>query len=250
MQVEQALELVGRAGARLRRLAPSPSIYWPGGVVSFSFDDFPRSALEVGGPILEAHRVRGTYYVAMGLAGARGDLGPLFELDDLRAAQARGHEIGCHTFEHLNCASAEGDALLSDVGQSAAGLGRLFEGFVPSSFAYPFGAVSPAAKRLLRRRFETCRGTQPGFNHRQIDVGELRANKIYAHTFDTETMRVLIDHNRTTGGWLIFYTHDVCDRPSAYGCRPDQLAETVRYAAGRSTILPIGDVAAYVRQGW
>jgi hypothetical protein len=34
---------------------------------SFTFDDFPRSALEVGGKILRAHGVAGTYYVSLEL---------------------------------------------------------------------------------------------------------------------------------------------------------------------------------------
>ena len=46
-----------------------PRSTWPGGVVSFTFDDFPRSAWSNGGAVLEEYDVRGTYYAAMGLAG-------------------------------------------------------------------------------------------------------------------------------------------------------------------------------------
>ena len=34
-------------------------------LISFTFDDFPRSALEAGGQILRAHGVRGTYYAPL-----------------------------------------------------------------------------------------------------------------------------------------------------------------------------------------
>src|SRR2546429_5422660 len=40
-----------------------------GPVVSFSFDDFPRTAYTVGGAILKRLEVRGTYYAAPGLMG-------------------------------------------------------------------------------------------------------------------------------------------------------------------------------------
>src|SRR5882672_4602790 len=79
-------------------------ISWPGGIVSFTFDDFPRSAWVNGGAILEEYDRRGTYYAAMGLAGAANHLGPMFEAGDLRAAHARGHEIACHTYSHRDCA--------------------------------------------------------------------------------------------------------------------------------------------------
>ena len=39
-------------------------------VVSFTFDDFPRSALTVGGRVLRAHGWAGTYFTA-GVSGRR-----------------------------------------------------------------------------------------------------------------------------------------------------------------------------------
>src|SRR3981081_2708835 len=36
-------------------------------VISFTFDDFPQSALNVGGKILERFRLAGTYYASLGL---------------------------------------------------------------------------------------------------------------------------------------------------------------------------------------
>ncbi len=95
-------------------------IAWPGGVVSFTFDDFPKSALDAGGAILERYGARGTYYAALGLAGRSGDMGPLFQLDDLAAAQQRGHELGCHTFSHLDCSRAAGAVIANDVAENAA----------------------------------------------------------------------------------------------------------------------------------
>jgi len=38
-----------------------------GPIVSFTFDDFPQSALEVGGRILESEGISGAFYAAFGL---------------------------------------------------------------------------------------------------------------------------------------------------------------------------------------
>jgi hypothetical protein len=38
---------------------------------------------------------------------------------------------------------------------------------------------------------------------------------------------------QTNNGWLIFYSHDVTDRPSPYGCSPALLAHALRAAAKR-----------------
>src|SRR5271155_5494249 len=112
---------------------------WPGGVVSFTFDDFPRSAWLNGGPVLEQYGARGTYYTAMGLAGTESPLGPMFELDDLRAAQARGHEIACHTFSHRDCRRAAPPEIAAEIDRNAAALSRALDGAAIDNFAYPFG---------------------------------------------------------------------------------------------------------------
>ena len=39
-------------------------------MVSFTFDDLPKSAVTTGAGMLEAHGARGTFYVSGGLVGA------------------------------------------------------------------------------------------------------------------------------------------------------------------------------------
>jgi peptidoglycan/xylan/chitin deacetylase (PgdA/CDA1 family) len=75
--------------------------------ISFSFDDFPRSALQVGGAILKSHGMRGTYYAAMGLMGKTSpESGPYFEAGELESLLKDGHELGSHTFGHSSCRTA------------------------------------------------------------------------------------------------------------------------------------------------
>src|ERR1700722_19190533 len=71
-------------------------------IISFSFDDFPRTALTTGASILESFGARATYYVSMSLMGSKNDLGEQFHLEDLHAARDRGHELASHTFIHLS----------------------------------------------------------------------------------------------------------------------------------------------------
>ncbi len=217
---------------------------WPQGVVSFTFDDFPKTAFTVGGEILERHGARGTYYTASKLANTVGDLGPLYETEDLRAAHKKGHEIACHTDTHLRCSEADKSTLVSEVHANATGLSAIIKGFVPKNFAYPYGAASPTARQVLKRYYASCRGIQPGINVNIPDTAELFGVSVYAGTFDEARMRGLIDKTRAIGGWLIFYTHDVTPTPSPYGCTPEQWEAVVSYAAKSTTILPVRDVMA------
>src|SRR5262245_58876391 len=71
-------------------------------LISFTFDDFPRSALMAGGTILNRFGLAGTYYASLGLAGKQEPSGQIFFHEDLTQLFERGHELGCHTFSHCD----------------------------------------------------------------------------------------------------------------------------------------------------
>jgi peptidoglycan/xylan/chitin deacetylase (PgdA/CDA1 family) len=242
------MRLLPAAAERLKlclrmRGRPGPGA-WPGGVVSFTFDDFPKSAATTGASILERYDARGTYYVSMGLAATERETGPMFDLEDIRALYRAGHEIACHTHTHLDCAKASRRAIVAAVRRNAAALACVVPDFVPANFAYPYGSVSPAAKRVLRSRFASCRGIRRGINHGIIDRADLVAIAIYDCCFAETEMYRLIDQNTSVGGWLVFYTHDIVDTPSRFGCTPAQLKAIVGYARKRAQILPVRQVVA------
>jgi peptidoglycan/xylan/chitin deacetylase (PgdA/CDA1 family) len=219
-------------------------VRWPGGVVSFTFDDFPRSAWANGGPILEEYGARGTYYTAMGLAGTENHLGPMFERDDLLALQAHGHEIACHTFSHRDCCRAPWAEITAEIDDNTAALSSLLGGSPVTNFAYPFGGVSVSAKAVLKARFASSRGTGRGINQGTVDLADLLSTSLYSHNFDRGQLCQLIDDARAGGGWLIFYTHDVSETPSPFGCTPAQFRSIVGYATENTTVLPVEGVLA------
>ena len=69
-------------------------------MISFTFDDFPRSALFTAGAILEKHDISGTYYTSFGLMGQVAPTGEIFHSGDVPLVLQRGHELGCHTYAH------------------------------------------------------------------------------------------------------------------------------------------------------
>lgn len=217
-------------------------VKWPGGVVSITFDDFPKSALDAGGPILDRYRVRGTFYTAAGLAQTVGNLGRMFDPGDVAAAHRGGHEIACHTFHHIDCGRNKTETLLVDVAENATAIEALTGGFAPVNFAFPFGGTSISSKAALSRRFKSCRGIGLGVNAGRSDFADLRANRVRESVEKEDTYRRLVDQARATDGWVIFYTHDVVDAPSPYGCTPDQLDRVVAYAAATCPVLPVRDV--------
>lgn len=180
----------------------------------------------------------------MKLDGTNDILGPMFDAQDILAAHRAGHEIACHTYTHPHCRDVPKSLIAAEIRENAAALCALIEGFAPTNFAYPYGSVSVMAKRLLAAQFSSCRGIGRGINHGIADLADLLAVTIYATDFDEAEMRRLIERNRSVGGWLVFFSHDVADTPSPYSCTPDQLETVVAYIAARTTILPAREVIA------
>ena len=115
---------------------------------------------------------------------------------------------------------------------------------MPTSFAYPYGSVSLIARHALKARFSSCRGTGEGLNNGTADLADLRVTALFGHLFDEAAIRQTIDEARARNGWVIFYTHDVTDQPSEWGCTPAQLETVAAYVAGGMDVFPVRDVVA------
>ncbi|HEY1559399.1 MAG TPA: polysaccharide deacetylase family protein [Caulobacteraceae bacterium] len=202
-------------------------------IVSFTFDDVPRSAFSIGGPILEAAGACGTYYVAGKLVGTTSESWPHLDLDDLRRLSERGHELGCHTFSHARAPLLSARAFRQETEANQEFLVRACGDIRLTNFAWPFGEVSPARKLQAQATYATCRGITPGVNFGVADLGLLRAVALYDETRDDRAVEALFERAQATNGWLIFYTHDVQDRPTQYGASIDQLRHAVRLALDR-----------------
>jgi peptidoglycan/xylan/chitin deacetylase (PgdA/CDA1 family) len=216
-----------------RRLVPLGA---HGPIITFSFDDFPRSALTVGAEILERVGARATYYVAMSLMGTTNNLGEQFGEEDLVSVAERGHELASHTFTHLYAREAGYSAFHDDVKRGEQAIRKTG---LPTSgnFAYPYGDVTLQIKKMLGPHLMSCRGTFGGVNAPVVDLNLLRANSLYGGIDRAEAAKRLVLENEKRNGWLIFYTHDVSARPSPYGSTPELLADVCSFAANRKARL-------------
>ncbi len=215
-----------------------------GPIVSFTFDDFPRSALAVGGAILKSHGVRGTFYAAAGLMGQVDALGRQYREEDLYELLRDGHELGSHTFGHVSCRRLPLERFEADVIKGKEAVERVAGHGKPHHFAYPYGHATLRAKGRVGALVSSCRGVIPGVNESPVDLNLLRANALYSGSRALAAVDHLLRENEERKGWLIFYTHDVAEAPSAFGCRPGEFERVVKLAvSSRAAVLPVGEAA-------
>jgi len=226
-----AAHLLFRRPLRIRTQVP---------LVSFTFDDFPRSAFLAGGDILKHYGAAGTYYTALGLLGTEGPSGPLFTLDDLAGLLAQGHELGCHTFSHCNAWETDRCSFEESIIQNRVALRKLVPDAEFRTLSYPISEPHPLIKKTMARHFQCCRGGGQTLNMSTADLNQLSAFFLEQSRDDVRSVKDLIDYNRAVKGWVIFATHDICSNPSRYGCAPEFFEDVVRYAvASGSLVLPV-----------
>jgi peptidoglycan/xylan/chitin deacetylase (PgdA/CDA1 family) len=209
-------------------------------MVSFTFDDFPRSALVTGGRILERFGLAGTYYASLGLMKQMAPSGEIFQPEDLQQLVACGHELGCHTFDHCPAWETEPAAFEASIVRNAEALQRLVPGAEFRTLSYPIDNPRPETKRRLARHFACCRGGGQSFNAGKMDVNYLAAFFLEQSRDNPAAIRQVIDANARAGGWLIFATHDVCPNPTPFGCTPELFENILSHAVeSGAEILPV-----------
>jgi peptidoglycan/xylan/chitin deacetylase (PgdA/CDA1 family) len=217
-----------------------------GPLYSFTFDDFPRTALTIGGRVLKLYGAHGTYYTAPALMGKTTEVGEQFGRGDLDELVQEGHELASHTYSHISCRLMPATRYREEVRRGQASIGSLTGLQGPHSFAFPFGDVTMRCKAAVGQIVSSARSVWDGVNAPTVDLNLLLANRLYGGDEAKPRVRALIQENEERGGWLIFVTHDVQSTPSRYGCKPDLLEYAVWLASRRGTIRTVTEVTSAI----
>lgn len=231
------LNLISRVRWKLDSLACSlqvksalPRFVGHRGRLTICFDDFPQSAARIGAEILEKNNAHGTYFVSMGLEGRTENEVRMFDRCDIERVWTAGHEIGCHTYGHVDCRLATGTELANETQRNKEEVLNALKDCSLSTFAFPKGRFSLRAKKQLSDKFTALRSTAPGLNNRYADANMLKAYPLYDSKMNFQEIENLLQRACAENAWLILYTHDVQSQPSQFGCSPSVLDFTLKRA--------------------
>ncbi len=203
--------LRARVGNRLsRHFAIAPlQLTDTGPMVSFTFDDVPKSAATAGASILEEYNGRGTFYVAGAMVDQRDKHWEGISAAEIVDLHRRGHEVACHTYSHSRAIDLDSHAMSAEMDRSS-------------------------------------RGILPGVNSGTVELHYLRAFPLIECEISRDGVDRAFDEAVEKNGWLIFYSHDVEVAPSPYGCSPALLRHALGAAARRD--IPIVSIAEALRR--
>lgn len=219
----------------------------PTSIISFTFDDFPRTSYLVGGSILRAYGFKGTYYAALGLMGKESPVGRIFHLSDLENIIHDGSELGCHTYDHIDALKGNSSLFEDSIKRNQAALAQLLPHIHFKSFAYPKNTPRAQSKRLASKFYACSRAGGQSANGKKVDLNMLKSFFIDCKsTVNPSALKRLINRSVIDKRWLILSTHDICEAPSNYGCTPDFFEDIVEHIA-RSGALVLGVYETYSR---
>lgn len=248
--------------------------FWPDGyqgAISLSFDDGMRSHLEFVVPQLNAHQMRGTFY-----------LNPRSDPDDERSdswkaklepwipVQADGHEIGNHTVSHpcsLNIRAdwLEGKNLRNwtlaqveaDIAEAQTRINTVFPAQKHTSFAYPcyessvgFGAQRVSYTPVVTRYCNAARsrGELRGDLANDPEYCDLHHLSSWAVERQPGAMMIgLVEQAIAFGRWGIFTVHGIHEGHLPIG--DSDFLELINHLQRRREAIwtaPVAQIAAYL----
>lgn len=201
--------------------APANKGSWNGhkSAVSLSYDDALNVHLDIVVPALNAHNLRGTFYIPGSFAplGAR--------IDDWRTAASQGHELGNHTLFHPCIGQGPGrDWVDPQKDLSQWSFERYTENLAANSvllsaidgkklrtFAYPCGDTTVGGKSyvpFIAQNFSGARAVG-GKPVAMVDVDLMNIPSYMVNGDSAEKMIAQVEQAIETNGWLVFLFHGV-----------------------------------------
>lgn len=211
-------------------------------IVSFTFDDAPKEAGSIGASVLEDHGARGTFYISGRLAGEESN--QFLTAAECETLAQRGHEIASHTFEHRKISRFDSEALMADLARNDLFLQEIAPIQTRRNFAFPYGMASPRHRKALSQTFRTSRSVLPGINRGLTDISNLAGVELRPEQSYLDIADAALEDVMRQPGWLVFFTHDVSDKPSKFGCHTDVFRVLVGRAQSMGAAIMTVDAAA------
>ncbi|MFO0388906.1 MAG: polysaccharide deacetylase family protein [Alphaproteobacteria bacterium] len=203
--------------------------------LSICFDDFPQSAAEHGAAILEDAGLRGTFYTCFDLLGTDN----YAKTEDVLRLHKRGHEIACHTYDHINPSFNDLATVKASCAKNVAAAHELK--IQLDNFCYPQSGITPEAKRMASHMYGSSRSGFWGINTETFDAHCLKSLPLYQGHI--QQINTYIDRLTKEKGWLVLYTHDVSEHPTEHGISPDALSHVITTCMQQNIVIkPIHEV--------
>ncbi len=169
-----------------------------GGVrVVLSFDDGDASCYTIAAPILEAHGLRGEFFIVTGWTGQPG----FMTANQLRELAARGHGVHSHSRTHPRLSTLSTDGIRDELAGSKADLEAVL-GTPVTQFSIPGGDYDDRVVQIAADTgYTSVLNSVEGYNDEHADVFLLRRFTARSYS-DVSMLRDICERPRYTAARL------------------------------------------------
>ena len=194
------LYFVGPAKPGTRAAGSRP---FPGGLVSFSFDDNANGQAGIVRPLLNAAGIKGTFYTPTSFI--QPDNEAALGWSQMKAMVAEGHEMAGHSITHKDMPTLNIGELERELSEPIANIAAQ-TGAKVRSFATPSGTYSQREFAFMEKYYESHRTAFNGANDFAMDPYQL-----YGLSGDGDVNKIIADIEDAAASdrWIILIYHQV-----------------------------------------
>jgi peptidoglycan/xylan/chitin deacetylase (PgdA/CDA1 family) len=223
---------VGPAKPGTRAAGSKP---FPGGLVSFSFDDNANGQAGIVRPLLNAAGFKGTFYTPTSFI--QPDNEAALGWSQMKAMVAEGHEMAGHSITHKDMPTLNVGELEREMSEPIANIAAQ-TGAKVRSFATPSGLYTQREFPYMEKYYESHRTAYNGANDFGMDRYQL-----YGLSGDGDVNKIIsdIEDAAASDRWIILIYHQVNDSGQGFfAASRANLAKTIE--AVRSRGIPVARV--------
>ncbi len=211
------------------------------GAVIFSFDDQYVNDWFNYKDIFSQYNIKATFFICRPQ-----QLKPI-EISHLKLLESEGHEIACHSTNHLNALTFQ-DSIDSYINQEILPAKNILSdyGFIITSFAYPYGKSTPDIDSAVNNHFTYIRKATWNYNDTTLNsYNEIFATKnshniINAMGIDTgyditlENIKLGIERAKKENEVLILFAHQIIESSKNSMIEPTHLEDIFKLCSDKN----------------
>jgi peptidoglycan/xylan/chitin deacetylase (PgdA/CDA1 family) len=202
----------------------------PRGQVSLTFDDGAKEIYTNALPLMEKYDLTSTQYViTKPLADSYSHY--YISRHDVQQFEAAGHEIGSHTVNHANLATATPQSASYEISAPQIDFYQIL-GHTAANFAVPYGKYTPEVIKTAKQYYCSHRSTEAGFNSPDyFDLYNIRVQNVEVDT-PVETIQTWIDYAEEHKVWLVILFHEIGEDGGPYSYSTQRFEKILSHLKG------------------
>lgn len=212
-------------------------------LISVTFDDGLKSTYNNALPVLNSLGMKSTFYVNYSTLGTTGYM----TKNQVKTLNSQGHEIGSHSYHHVDLATLSSDEVSTEVTTNNTQLRALLRKSI-NSFATPFGSYNDSVLDIVMSQHTSQRDTGGQLNYLYSFTPRVIHSKVITKSTTLAEINALIAQANTEHAWLVLTFHGIGSDSEDYTITKATLQKYLQAVKNsKITVMPLNQALSEVQ---